>query len=89
MKIALPDVADRVAEAALGRWIWNQLRVEEQQLVNYAFVLGSNRIEAAGALGISPTNYTTRVTRLRQRIALLLSLGESSRPELENGTGAR
>ena len=75
IRVTIPDVADRVAEAALGRWIWNQLRAEDKQLANYAFVQGVSHTHAAGALGISVTNYTTRVTRLRQRIAILLSLG--------------
>jgi RNA polymerase sigma factor (sigma-70 family) len=88
MRATIPDVADRVAEAALGRWIWNQLRAEDKQLANYAFVQGVSHTHAAGALGISVTNYTTRVTRLRQRIALLLSLGEPALPELETGKGS-
>ncbi|KQV74241.1 hypothetical protein ASC61_04060 [Aeromicrobium sp. Root344] len=88
MRALVPDVADRVAEAALGRWIWNQLRAEDRQLANYAFVQGMSHVDAAGALGISITNYTTRVSRLRQRIALLMSHGESSSSELETSGGA-
>lgn len=68
---ATPDIADAVAQSDTGRRIWSQLTPAEHQLLNIAFVHDLDKDEAADFLGISVTAYTTRVSRLRQRIALL------------------
>lgn len=69
--VAWPDVADSVASSSQAKWIWQQLRVAEQELVNVAFVRGLSDCEAAALLGLTTTAYTTRTSRVRQRIASL------------------
>ncbi|KRC64833.1 hypothetical protein ASE12_08655 [Aeromicrobium sp. Root236] len=66
-----PDIADVVAHSDSGRRIWEQLSVAERQLLNLAFMNDLDKAEAAALLDISVTAYTTRVSRLRQRIASL------------------
>lgn len=68
---ATPDIADAVAQSDAGRRIWSQLTPAEHQLLNIAFVHDLDKDQAAAFLGISVTAYTTRVSRLRHRIALL------------------
>jgi RNA polymerase sigma factor (sigma-70 family) len=67
----VPDVADAVARSDAGRRIWDQLTAAEHDLLNIAFLRGLDNDEAAELLGITVTAYTTRVSRLRQRIAVL------------------
>lgn len=66
-----PDIAEIVAVSDTARWVWRQLTPAEQHLLNVAFLGTLDKTGAAGLLGISVTAYTTRVTRLRQRIASL------------------
>ncbi|MEO6471615.1 MAG: RNA polymerase sigma factor [Aeromicrobium sp.] len=66
-----PDIADSVADSVAGRWVWNQLNSEERELVNIAFVQGVSDTEASALVGISTTAYTTRLSRVRKRIAEL------------------
>lgn len=66
-----PDIAEAVARSDAGRRIWDQLTRAEQDLLNIAFVGDLDNQQAAALLGISVTAYTTRVSRLRQRIASL------------------
>ncbi len=72
-----PDIADIVAVSEVARWVWTQLTPAEQHLLNVAFLGTLDKVGAAGLLGISVTAYTTRVTRLRQRIAALHADGYS------------
>ena len=78
-----PDVADVVAQSDSGRRIWSQLTPAEHQLLNIAFMRDLDKQQAAKILGISVTAYTTRVTRLRQRIATL----DSAEGELASAEG--
>jgi RNA polymerase sigma factor (sigma-70 family) len=68
---AAPDIAESVAQSDSGRRIWSQLTPAEHQLLNIAFVRDMDKVQASAILGISVTAYTTRVSRLRQRIASL------------------
>jgi RNA polymerase sigma-70 factor (ECF subfamily) len=70
---AAPDIADVVARSDAGRRVWSQLSAAEHELLNIAFVRDLDNDQAATILGISVTAYTTRVSRLRQRIELLSS----------------
>ncbi|MDX6278907.1 MAG: hypothetical protein QOJ72_3035 [Nocardioidaceae bacterium] len=81
-----PDIADAVALSDVGRRIWNHLSPAERELVNVAFLRELGNEQAAQMLGITTTAYTTRVSRLRQRIAALHSR-ESELTTAE--TGAR
>lgn len=78
-----PDIADVVAQSDAGRRIWTQLTPAEHQLLNIAFVRDLDKEQAATLLGISVTAYTTRVSRLRQRIATL----DSAEGELAGAEG--
>jgi RNA polymerase sigma factor (sigma-70 family) len=80
---AAPDIADIVAQSDAGRRIWSQLSGAEHQLLNIAFVRDLDNEQAAAFLGISVTAYTTRVSRLRQRIAML----DSAEGELTGADG--
>lgn len=64
-----PDVADVVALTDVGRRIWSHLTPAERDLVNVAFLRELDNEQAAEILGITMTAYTTRVSRLRRRIA--------------------
>lgn len=66
-----PDVADLVTMSDSARHIWGLLTPSERNLLNLAFLGNLDKVQAAQRLGISVTAYTTRVTRLRQRIASL------------------
>lgn len=70
-----PDIADLVAMSDSARRIWRLLTPSEQNLLNLAFLGNLDKAQAAQRLGISVTAYTTRVTRLRQRIASLDDTG--------------
>lgn len=74
-----PDVAELVALTDSARRIWKLLTPSEQNLLKLAFLGNLDKIQAARRLGISVTAYTTRVTRLRQRIA---SLDEESNTQV-------
>ena len=78
-----PDIADLVAQSDAGRRIWRQLTPAEHHLLNIAFVRDLDKQQAAALLGISITAYTTRVSRLRQRIATL----DSAEGELAGAEG--
>ncbi|MET0449590.1 MAG: sigma-70 family RNA polymerase sigma factor [Aeromicrobium sp.] len=69
--VVTADVADIVTTSDTGRWIWNQLTPGERELLDLAFIDRIDRDQAARILGISPTAYATRLTRLRQRITRL------------------
>ncbi len=69
--IVTTDVADLVTESENGRWVWTQLTPPERELLDLAFITRVDRVQAADILGISPTAYATRLTRLRQRIIAL------------------
>jgi RNA polymerase sigma-70 factor (ECF subfamily) len=81
---AAPDIADAVAQSDSGRRIWSQLTPAEHQLLNIAFVRDLDKLQAAAVLGISVTAYTTRISRLRQRIVSL----DSAEGELAGAEGA-
>lgn len=66
-----PDVADVVATSDAARRIWRKLTPAERHLLNLAFLGDLDKVGASNLLGISVTAYTTRVSRLRQRIASL------------------
>jgi RNA polymerase sigma-70 factor (ECF subfamily) len=70
-----PDIADSVTMSDSARRIWSLLTPAEQNLLNVAFLGNLEKAQAAQRLGISVTAYTTRVTRLRQRIASLDDAG--------------
>jgi RNA polymerase sigma factor (sigma-70 family) len=72
------DIADVVALTDSARRIWSQLTPAEQQLLNLAFLGDLDNASASSLLGISVTAYTTRVTRLRQRIAVLVAQEDAS-----------
>jgi RNA polymerase sigma-70 factor (ECF subfamily) len=72
----LPDLADDVLETEQARWIWHQLRSTEQEIVDLAFLQILNDAEAASLLGISPSAFSTRAGRVRQRIAALYAASE-------------
>ena len=81
------DVAEVVAASASGRWVWNQLSSAERELLDLAFILRIDREEGAQILGLTPTAYATRLTRLRQRIVRLdAESTETSTNELLGGT---
>lgn len=65
------DVAETVAASEGGRWVWNQLTAAERELLDLAFIDRVDRDQAARILGVTPTAYATRLTRLRQRIVRL------------------
>jgi RNA polymerase sigma factor (sigma-70 family) len=77
-----PDIADVVAVTDSARRIWRQLTPAEQQLLNLAFLGDLDNVSASRLLGISVTAYTTRVTRLRQRIAALVAHEDASDVEV-------
>jgi RNA polymerase sigma-70 factor (ECF subfamily) len=80
-----PDIADAVALTDVGRRIWSHLTPAERDLLNIAFLRALDNQQAAELLGITTTAYTTRVSRLRRRIADL----QSSENELTTAeTGA-
>jgi RNA polymerase sigma-70 factor (ECF subfamily) len=67
----MSDVADIVADSASGRWVWNQLTPAERELLEMAFIDRLDRDQGARILGLSASAYSTRLTRLRQRITRL------------------
>ena len=79
----IADVADLVTSSAGGRWVWSQLTPTERELLSLAFVQQIDREDAARILGITPTAYATRLTRLRQRIT---ALDQSSDSTHESGS---
>ena len=80
-----PDIADLVTMSDTARRIWSLLTPSEQNLLNVAFLGNLDKGQAAQRLGISVTAYTTRVTRLRQRIASLDDMGSQSATSQEVG----
>ena len=80
-----PDIADLVTTSDSARRIWGLLTPSEQNLLNIAFLGNLDKAQAAQRLGISITAYTTRVTRLRQRIASLDDTGNEPVPSHEVG----
>ena len=86
-KNAAPDIADAVAGSLQARWVWQQLKPAEQELVNLAFVRGLADTAAAGILGLTVTAYTTRVSRARRHIAALLESSDSSVPDIHVSRG--
>lgn len=74
------DVADEVAASSGGRWVWDQLSDSERELLSLAFIQHIDRADAAQILGITPTAYATRLTRLRQRIVLLDEASRGTAP---------
>lgn len=80
-----PDIADAVAISDRGRRIWSQLTPAERNLLNIAFMRDLAKEEGATLLGITLTAYTTRVTRLRQRIASLDMADEEVASGAESG----
>ncbi|MCW2830575.1 MAG: polymerase, sigma-24 subunit, subfamily [Aeromicrobium sp.] len=71
------DVADLVATSAGGRWVWNQLTSAERELLDLAFIRQIDRHDAARILGVTPTAYASRLTRLRERIVRLDAASEA------------
>lgn len=69
--VVMSDVAEVVADSASGRWVWSQLTPAERELLDIAFIDRLDRDQAARILGVTPSAYATRLTRLRQRIVRL------------------
>lgn len=69
--LAIDDVEPRVTDAEAAARIFRQLTPTEQQLFDLASVRSLDAGAAAEVLGISATAYSTRLTRLRQRISSL------------------
>ncbi len=69
--VVMSDVAEVVADSASGRWVWNQLTPAERELLDIAFIDRLDRDQAAKLLGLTPSAYATRLSRLRQRIVRL------------------
>ncbi len=65
------DIAGRVAESDLGRRVYEQLSPSDKRLFQIAFCRDLDPSQAAAMLDISLTAYSTRVSRLRQRITAL------------------
>lgn len=80
-----PDIADLVTMSDSARRIWNLLTPSEKNLLNLAFLGNLDKAQAAQRLGITVTAYTTRVTRLRQRIASLDESGNEPATNQEVG----
>lgn len=70
-RVVTADVADVVTTSDSGRWVWSQLTPPERELLDLAFIDRIDRDQAAQILGITPTAYATRLTRLRRRIIRL------------------
>jgi RNA polymerase sigma factor (sigma-70 family) len=79
------DIADAVTRTDEGRRVWAQLTHAERNLLNVAFMRDLDNDQASALLGISVTAYTTRVSRLRQRITSLHSLGSELTPRVPRG----
>lgn len=65
------DVADIVTASASGRWVWEQLTADERELLDLAFINRIDREAGAHLMGLTPTAYASRLTRLRQKIIRL------------------
>ena len=68
-----PDVADQIIEADSARRVLHQLSDDDRELLDLAFVTGISTQDAAKFMGITLTAYTSRVSRLNQRIASLIT----------------
>lgn len=68
---ASEDASRIVVEQDIGRRVYGDLSPAEQLLFDIAFIRELSPEGAAAVLGISLTAYTTRVSRLRQRLRLL------------------
>ncbi|MET0467814.1 MAG: sigma-70 family RNA polymerase sigma factor [Aeromicrobium sp.] len=84
--IVTADVADTVTASDAGRWVWNQLTPAERELLDLAFIDRIDRAQAARILGLTPTAYATRLTRLRQRI-IRLDADSAGTPTIETTGG--
>lgn len=73
------DVADVVVASDNGRRVLSQLTPAERELLDLAFVTRIDRDQGAKILGLTPTAYATRLTRLRQRI-MRLDADETAAP---------
>jgi RNA polymerase sigma factor (sigma-70 family) len=65
------DIAQGVIDSEDARWVYGELTPAEQLLFDVAFLRDLSPEDGATLLGISPTAYTSRVSRLRQRIRSL------------------
>lgn len=83
--VVMSDVAEVVADSAGGRWVWSQLTPAERELLDLAFIDRVDREQAAKILGVTPTAYATRLTRLRQRIVRLGADSAGSSPDAKGG----
>ena len=63
-----PDVADLVTASDTGRWVLTQLNDNERELLDLAFIERLDPEHGAQALGLSPSAYASRISRLRRRI---------------------
>jgi RNA polymerase sigma-70 factor (ECF subfamily) len=84
--IVTADVAETVTASDTGRWVWNQLTPAERELLDLAFIDRIDRAQAAHILGVTPTAYATRLTRLRQRI-IRLDADSAGTPTIETTGG--
>jgi RNA polymerase sigma-70 factor (ECF subfamily) len=84
--VVATDVADTVTASEAGRWVWSQLTPAERELLDLAFIERIDRDQAARILGVTPTAYATRLTRLRQRI-IRLDAESAGTPTTETAGG--
>lgn len=84
--VVTADVAEIVTASESGRWVWSQLTAAERELLDLAFIDRVDRDQAARILGVTPTAYATRLTRLRQRI-IRLDADSAGTPTTETAGG--
>jgi DNA-directed RNA polymerase specialized sigma24 family protein len=84
---AAEDVGSAVADSDAARRIYRELTPSEQLLFDIAFLRDLSVEDAATAMGISRTAFTSRVNRLRGRLLTLNDL-EHSQPKPTTSGGA-
>jgi len=71
-----PDIAEHVTESLTGWAIYRQLSESDRELFDIAFMNDMTRTEASAILGLSVGAFTTRVSRLRDRIESHLQVAD-------------
>lgn len=80
------DVTRLVIDSLEAQFVYSRLTPAEQQLFDIAFLRDLGPDDGAQVLGISPSAFTSRVNRLRQRLRSMQASG-SLDPTASTGSG--